>query len=531
MSQKGVVYVAPQASSLPDLQDGADFDATPALTQFAAEVGQWAVANNWKERPGTGALESPMQVLFATLMAQYQNDLNVLVQRSQTIGENARLSKAINEVFARRKWRVATSRKYATTLKRILNLLAFPAGFVESLRLAQLPKSGNGNNAIGKYGTLPPDHDVRVRLEGWVDKIKTGTRNNSELSIRGIINFYTSTCLPAFGLDLDAWPDDAPLRVRAQLAKQPQLLADIIGDGATASAKAIRLQFLLGDILGIEDVEVPAPKKRKCVDDDEDDDGSDVHRISAEHLDLIHTEAQKSPMDELLFMLAITTGLRVGGMAKIHIRNVAEVKNGQYKVKQEGKTKEKGNKFARFVLCSSVQQLMGQWLSQHRPADEGPYLFPGAIPGSHISTDCLRTRFRRLCNAAGIEGKECHPHALRHTHAHILLECGNSVEAVSKCLNHSNTSVTEQFYLRESAVQLQSRCKVPWARTETEAEKQQRSMNALPAFLKAEHDPPKAPPSSQDTARLERKRARKEQGRAAMRAFADATASLHAPAP
>ena len=153
-------------------------------------------------------------------------------------------------------------------------------------------------------------------------------------------------------------------------------------------------------------------------------------------------------------------------------------------MKEQGKTKEKGNKFAFFVICPRVKHLMHQWLSFHRPADDGPFLFPGKAQGGHMSTDCIRKRFKRLCQVCGLEGREFHPHALRHTNAHILLECGNSVEAVSKCLNHSTPGVTQKFYLSESAVEVQARCNIPWAHVETEEEKRQRALDALPHFLK-----------------------------------------------
>jgi hypothetical protein len=344
----------------------------------------------------------PLQVFLATLREHYQNDLDVLMKRAKTVGENVRLSQAINGVFSRRAWRVATARKYATTLKRILGLLNFPDGFVDTLRLVQLKKAAPVNGAISNYGSLPEEH--RARLEGWVEKIRDGTRNTSELSIRNVMSFYTAACLPAFGLNPDTWPEDAPAHVEAKLTADPQLLQRIVGDGPTAGVKATRLQFLLNDILGVDAV-VPKPRKRKPTPTDaDDDDGRDVHRISAEHLELIHAEARKSPLDELLFMLMLTTGLRIGGVTKILTRNVADVKGNLYLIKIEGKTKEKGNKFARFVLSPRVRELMHAWLTHHRPADEGPYLFPGVGQGGHVSTDSLRARFQRLCKNAGLEG-------------------------------------------------------------------------------------------------------------------------------
>ena len=163
------------------------------------------------------------------------------------------------------------------------------------------------------------------------------------------------------------------------------------------------------------------------------------------------------------------------------------------------------------MICPRVKFLIEEWLRCHRPADDGPFLFPGKSQGGHISTDCIRMRFKRLCQECGLEGREFHPHGLRHTNAHILLECGNSVEAVSKCLNHSNSSVTQKFYLSESAAEVQSRCNIPWAHVESEAERRQRAIDSLPQFLKdgVASGSSKAQPSSTDRETKKRRRAEK----------------------
>jgi hypothetical protein len=106
----------------------------------------------------------------------------------------------------------------------------------------------------------------------------------------------------------------------------------------------------------------------------------------------------------------------------------------------------------------------------------------------------------------------------------MLLECGNSVESVLKCLNHASTAVTERFYLKESAAEVQSRCNVPWFRRETESEKRKRGMDALPSFLRTDEGAAKAS-SSRDGERDERKRQRKEKNKALLRDFNDGQAS------
>ena len=84
----------------------------------------------------------------------------------------------------------------------------------------------------------------------------------------------------------------------------------------------------------------------------------------------------------------------------------------------------------------------------------------------------------KMCNDCGLNGKEFHPHALRHSFAHILLESGNSVDLVPKCLNHSSTSITEAFYLKESAAQVAARASIPWLQGEKEQPR-----DPLPRFL------------------------------------------------
>ena len=65
----------------------------------------------------------------------------------------------------------------------------------------------------------------------------------------------------------------------------------------------------------------------------------------------------------------LTTGLRVGGVAKLKTSNVADVKNGKYVLRAEGRTLEKGNKMASFILCPEVGRLLIAWLASGRPAD------------------------------------------------------------------------------------------------------------------------------------------------------------------
>ena len=93
------------------------------------------------------------------------------------------------------------------------------------------------------------------------------------------------------------------------------------------------------------------------------------------------------------------------------------------------------------------------------------------------------------------------------------------MEAVSKCLNHSSTVVTEKFYLRESAAEVHARCVTPWAQPETASEKQERALNALPSFLKQNGTGSASSGTLGNAVADERKRQRKEKNRALLREF------------
>lgn len=458
-----------------------EYELTPELLAFEAKLKE-AFAKDHDIDGSSGLLQYPLQVFFAVLQKRYGNSLNTFVQKAASAGENVRLSEALLEVFQQRAWSIASSRKYATNLRRILKYLQLPEGFVDSLRLVSTAKPPP-NRALGKFSKHEEEDPARKLVESWVEVIRDETRCRSDLSVNNIIRFWCNACVPKLGLSLDEWPKDVSTAIQKHLLEHPDSLKELVGDGKDAHLKRQRVQLFLKHCAGMDNVELPKVKRRVETAPDSDDDGGDVHKFSPEELERLQEEAKKDLRDELFFMLMLTTGLRVGGVAHILTKSVADVKQGQYVVRGSGKTKEKCHKMAHFVLCASVRSLVHSWLTRGRPAIESPYLFPGMASGTHISTETIRARFADVCKRAGIEGPQCHPHSLRHTHAHMLLECGNSVEAVSKCLNHSSVKVTQQHYLKESAAEVAARCNVPWVKPMSEQEKQEKALASLPSFL------------------------------------------------
>ena len=116
---------------------------------------------------------------------------------------------------------------------------------------------------------------------------------------------------------------------------------------------------------------------------------------------------------------------------------------------------------------------------ERRPACDTSYLFPGrGSATNHMTTSTVRKIFQDLCAAGNLSGKHLHPHALRHSYAHILLESGNSVDIVSKLLGHTSSTTTEKFYLKENASDIAKRANIPWLNNTNRKEDQ-----IVPKFL------------------------------------------------
>ena len=50
-------------------------------------------------------------------------------------------------------------------------------------------------------------------------------------------------------------------------------------------------------------------------------------------------------------------------------------------------------------------------------------------------------------HAMAVTGKHITVHALRHTHASLLLEQGVSIDAIARRLGHGNSKITKEIYL------------------------------------------------------------------------------------
>jgi len=428
-----------------------------------------------------------------------------------------RYASELNTVVQGRKWKRSTTQLVVCTLRKILRLTNDIApAIVRATALSSVDhyaKVGSCENmqSIKNKKTFVKivracrcqslSAEALKRVENWIELLSKTHRSIS--SLRTIIGFYLCTVLPTIALNIDKWPCDLQSFVSVCESK----FAVLVGKNLDVGKKITWLTFFVRNILQVpkwaatkdlvqqarsEALQQNRRKKKKhkqnnkdsnekdsneLDDDNNDDDGSDQHRLTKDDLEKLHSVAVSDVLDELFFMLLLTTGMRIGGFVNLKCSDVADLQNGCWQIKDEGKTREKGNKIFTFHIHSRVRELLYIWLNKRRSlAAMSDYIFPGRHD-VHISTESLRSRFRKMCRKAGIQGTRAHPHALRHSFSHILFDLGNSPDTVAKLINHSSVATTQKYYLRESAAEAANKAIMPWL--------PKQNTNPVPNFLES----------------------------------------------
>lgn len=405
--------------------------------------------------------------------------MQTLIQRSKEPQVVLDFAMALSEAMHSFHWKKNTAVKMMCVTKAILRLTNIDSYFLAKLRLLYdegtraTPAVQVMHQIIGKKHTPA----ARSRIESWVKELREHTKNRATLSLRNVVMFFTHTCVPAFGLDVEQWQVPTTwdeLRIVRQVCK-----------GTQARRKYKWLQLFIRHALCSPHILVtPLPKTTQQTQEEDGEepaihDQTDHHRISSKDLDKIYEAARATgTREEMLYLLMISTGMRIGGAARIRTLNVVKIEGEVITMLTSGRTLEKNRKWFQFSMLPRIQELILKWVREERPSDPSPYLFPGKY-GGFLTTTAIRANFHAVCSTAGlVKSMEHHPHALRHSYAHILLEQGNTPEIVSKLLGHTSVSTTEEYYIKENAMQLLQRANVPWLKTQVPEQE------PLPSFLR-----------------------------------------------
>jgi integrase/recombinase XerD len=111
----------------------------------------------------------------------------------------------------------------------------------------------------------------------------------------------------------------------------------------------------------------------------------------------------------------------------------------------------KGRKDRYVMLSPNVLELLRAYWKVARPTG---YLFPGLIPGRHITT----TRIYQVCvKASALAGltKRAHVRALRHSFATHLLESGANIRVIQILLGHRSLRTSPLDLLPKTVEEIQ----------------------------------------------------------------------------
>ena len=103
----------------------------------------------------------------------------------------------------------------------------------------------------------------------------------------------------------------------------------------------------------------------------------------------------------------------------------------------------KGRKDRYVMLSPRLLETLRDYWRRTRPAGR-EWLFPGRIPGRHISRGAVNRACRTALRRSGIP-KALTPHSLRHAFAVHLLESGVDVRTIQLLLGHRSLSTTARY--------------------------------------------------------------------------------------
>jgi len=101
----------------------------------------------------------------------------------------------------------------------------------------------------------------------------------------------------------------------------------------------------------------------------------------------------------------------------------------------------KGQKDRYVMLSPRLREILRNWWRVEKPKQ---WLFPGDIPGWHISKDAVEQACQKARRRCPIP-KPTTPHSLRHAFAVHLLESGTDVRTIQLLLGHRSLATTARY--------------------------------------------------------------------------------------
>jgi integrase/recombinase XerD len=104
-------------------------------------------------------------------------------------------------------------------------------------------------------------------------------------------------------------------------------------------------------------------------------------------------------------------------------------------------TQGKGQRDRYVMLSEQLLKILRDWYRAAKPTE---WMFPGVIPGSHITRVGINDACRLGARRSGLK-KPVTPHSMRHAFATHLLEYGTDLRTIQLLLGHRSLSTTARY--------------------------------------------------------------------------------------
>jgi integrase len=421
---------------------------------------------------GTRPHNIKMAILLLTSVCTelYNGSFDELLTAADSkVAENIRFSAGLRVASDSFGWKTRhTVMKILGVVRRILLLYGVKSLFVASLRIDH----GVKLSAIDKllrphvksFNNSDPSY---TRLVGWVTTLKRRTKLRSDQSLRKFLSFVLGKVLPQLGVADISNIDTLTIEtVREKLSASCVL--KLCGDKTSNTTYLAWLKSFVEHILKMDiTLDAEAVEEivhiKRALDEDKSDRPAKQHRLYNEDLEKMRTAGEDDPLFFAVFIIMLTTGLRVGGVARILLADAISTIDGTTIVNEDFKTIEKRNKTVKSRFNLPTRVAVHTWVSNYRPASSSPYLFPDQQGISHVPTNRIRETFADIAYAAKLEGTHYHPHSMRHTFAHMCKEQNMSLDDLRDQLNHTSSRTTAKSYVDKSAKQTTACLNHPFA--------------------------------------------------------------------
>jgi integrase len=150
----------------------------------------------------------------------------------------------------------------------------------------------------------------------------------------------------------------------------------------------------------------------------------------------------KNKRDYLLFMVGISSALRISDILKL---NVKDVWDGKKPVEYIELNEKKTSKYKRFPITPNLAKAIKEYVKDFPEKDQEDYLFTSRKGiNQPISRQYTAAMLNEACDMVGIKEK-FGTHGMRKTWGFFAFQKGISLDYICIALNHSSVAETKRY--------------------------------------------------------------------------------------